>query len=267
MRILLCLLAVVAAAQGSEASGLRAYRAHDYARAFAIWSADALSGDRESQFHLALLYLDGEGVAKDPAEARVWMRSAAQRGSEAAQFELGWFLADGIGGAPDPVEARTWYERAAAHGHRRAMNELGRLCLKGRGGPVDYLRAYQLFRQASLTDTAAMFNVGYMHEHGLGRAVDLVEAAAWYSLAAEHREPGAAEDRDRLLARLSPADRERVPARLLRIGFARFRADLWENGAYYVAVVNNLWVFVSGSVFLIGLLWRRLRATSRTPAR
>ena len=40
----------------------------------------AAHGEPEAQYDLALLYLRGHGVAHDPAEARRWLRLAAQQG-------------------------------------------------------------------------------------------------------------------------------------------------------------------------------------------
>jgi TPR repeat protein len=40
----------------------------------------AAHGEPEAQYELALLYLRGQGVPHDPAEARRWLRLAARQG-------------------------------------------------------------------------------------------------------------------------------------------------------------------------------------------
>ena len=48
----------------------------------------AEQGDAEAQKRLALLYLQGRGVAKDPREAEKWYRKPAGQGDPDAQSAL-----------------------------------------------------------------------------------------------------------------------------------------------------------------------------------
>jgi hypothetical protein len=52
------------------ADGVAAYRAGDYATAFALWEPLAEAGDARAQFHLGALYYEGRGVARNTATAR-----------------------------------------------------------------------------------------------------------------------------------------------------------------------------------------------------
>lgn len=47
------------------------------------------SGDASVQYALGLRYSEGKGVAKDPTQALVWWRKAAEQGNATAQHKLG----------------------------------------------------------------------------------------------------------------------------------------------------------------------------------
>ena len=61
----------------------------------------------------AVCYDNGQGVAKDDAEAVKWYRKAAEQNDAWAQFNLGYCYANGQGVAKDKVEAVKWYRKAA----------------------------------------------------------------------------------------------------------------------------------------------------------
>ena len=65
----------------------------DPARARQMYSyAASYFGDPDAQYHLARIYLDGNGVAKDPKQAVRWLSLAAQKGQYQAQATLGAML-------------------------------------------------------------------------------------------------------------------------------------------------------------------------------
>jgi uncharacterized protein len=68
----------------------------DPARALEMFSyAASYFGDRDAQYHLARLYLDGKGVARDARQAARWLSRAANKGQHHAQAQLGWMLFNG----------------------------------------------------------------------------------------------------------------------------------------------------------------------------
>jgi hypothetical protein len=214
------------AAYGLDA-GLRAYRSGDYSKAFQLWLPEAKLGDGDAQYHIGLLYRDGQGVSKDLDEALRWLRLSAGHGFDPGQTELGWFLAKGMGGPADYAEARKWCEKAVAQGNPRAKNLLGILYLNGRGVQQDYGRAFQLFYDASKNSKPATYNVGYMYERGYGRQQDLVEAGAWYSIAADKGEPGAKEKWNEITARLSPEESSALRWRARKLYYGQLLGDRW----------------------------------------
>jgi hypothetical protein len=76
--------------------------------------ARAEQGDAEAQFKLGLMYVNGQGVPQDYAQAVGWYRKAAEQGYAAAQYNLGRMYETGRGVPRDDVEAHLWQDLAAA---------------------------------------------------------------------------------------------------------------------------------------------------------
>ncbi len=129
----------------------------------------AATGFTTAQLHLAELYQRGDaGVAANPAEARVWMRRAADGGDAKGMHNYGMALYDGVGGSQNQGEALDWLTRAA---------ELG------------------------LVDS--QFNVAKLYETGdQGIQPDLTEAYKWYLIAARAGDGDAQSAVERLRATL-----------------------------------------------------------------
>lgn len=98
------------------AEGLEAYDAGDYETVIEAWQPLAAAGHLDAQVSLADLYLNGLGVAADPAAAALWYRRAAEAGDPVAQLNLGDLYARGLGVLRDPVEAVVWFDLAARQG-------------------------------------------------------------------------------------------------------------------------------------------------------
>jgi hypothetical protein len=60
-------------------------------------------------------------VTKDAAEAVKWFRKAAEQGDAKAQYNLGLCCGSGEGTAKDPVEAYMWLSVAATGGQGEAL--------------------------------------------------------------------------------------------------------------------------------------------------
>ena len=118
---LLLVLTTAAAATDADqelrfAEGLEAYDAGDYDTVIEAWQPLAEAGHLEAQVSLADLYLNGLGVAPDPAAAALWYRRAAEAGDPVAQLNLGDLYARGLGVPRDRVEAVAWLALAACQG-------------------------------------------------------------------------------------------------------------------------------------------------------
>jgi TPR repeat protein len=172
----------------------------------------AETGNVNAQLALAQLYLRGDGVAKDLAEAARWYREAASKNNDAnAQYALGVLLDRGIGVEKDPIEALLWFQRAAQQGHPAALTNTGVAYSRGEVVPRDYAKAFSYFQRAAEAGVAqAQFNLGLLYENGLGIQKDPVQAYRWYSAAASGGDPGAGQALERLMPTMTAEDLARA---------------------------------------------------------
>jgi TPR repeat protein len=87
----------------------------------------AVAGDRDAQYRLALLYRDGIGLDADPRQAAEWFYRAALQGDARAQLNLGVLYANGTGVARDLSESLIWLRKAAAQGSAEAKRIIEQL--------------------------------------------------------------------------------------------------------------------------------------------
>ena len=120
----------------------------------------------------------------DSSVAIVACENAVKLNSDNARlvFELGRAL-DKKGSA---AEANTNYEKAAKLGSSAAIYNLGYNYENGVGVSVDMEKAMGLYKQAAaLGDAEAMTNVGWGYENGKGLEQNNEKAAEWYRNAAD----------------------------------------------------------------------------------
>jgi hypothetical protein len=147
--------------------------------------AKAEAGDPNSEFQLGLAYANGQGVAKDLAEAVKWYRKAAEQNFAPAQTSLGYCYEGGIGVAKDDVEAVKWFRKAAEQNFAPAQSDLGARYCNGVGVAKDYVEGYKWLRKAAEQNFAdAQNNLGACYYNGQGVAKDYVEGYKWWLLAA-----------------------------------------------------------------------------------
>lgn len=177
----------------------------------------AEAGDAAAQNALGLRYSEGKGVAKDPAQALVWWRKAADQGEANAQYRLGEIYngtySDILYGVPkDAAQAVTWYRKAAEQGYAAAQRRLGVSYLNGEGIPNSMQNPFLvseenkvigvgwLRKAAERGDAGAQFILGgHLNEGKIGpdgwqTAPDpsaVAEAVKWYRKAADQGLPGA----------------------------------------------------------------------------
>jgi TPR repeat protein len=179
--LLLChACAVFAAPEDGYRSGMDAYRAGDVVKAMALLRPSADAGHARSQSLLA--YILNQAEFND--EAVAYYRKAAAQGEPDGEYGLGSLYAAGEGVKRDPAEARKWITRAAEHGHAAAINSLAQAYMDGELGIDETQRngaeALRWMRRAAelgygpaLERLAAAYRKG---AYGLG--VDLKQADA-----------------------------------------------------------------------------------------
>ena len=116
---------------------------------FAETRTKAEQGLAEAQSNLGLMYVKGQGVTRDYAEAVKWYRKAAEQGLAEAQYNLGQMYYKGQGVTRDYAEAVKWFRKAAEQGLAAAQYNLGVMYRKGEGVTRDYEKAYIWFARAA----------------------------------------------------------------------------------------------------------------------
>lgn len=118
-------------------------------RAAEAYQKAAETGHLRAMNDLALMYLKGTGVSKDPAKARELYKSAAEKDLDISQYQLAELMRKGEGGDEDIDGALKWYKRAADQGNVTAMMKLGELYADDENGvKADYPRAYAWYALA-----------------------------------------------------------------------------------------------------------------------
>lgn len=192
----------------------------DYAKAIYYFTLAANRGHMLALYNLAMMHLNGFGTPRSCNNALQFIKSVAERGSwglrlqdayklyragevdyalllysEAA--ELGYEVAQGNvahiydeGGSKMTTDSKrkalAAYEISAQQGAVGADLKIGDFYYYGMGTEVNYRKAVTHYRAASEARNAqAMFNLAYMHEHGIGLPQDLHLAKRFYDMAAE----------------------------------------------------------------------------------
>ena len=102
-------------------------------------------GHAEAQFNLALMYVNGQGVAQDHGEAVKWYQKAAEQELAQAQYNLGLMYGLGQGVAQNFVLAHMWWTLSARQGHQGATKN--RDIVAGGMTPEQIAEAQKLARE------------------------------------------------------------------------------------------------------------------------
>jgi uncharacterized protein len=94
------------------------------------WSEQAAAG-RDAAALEAMAHAHLDQATPDPAQAALWLRSAAREGSASAMAHLAYLHTEGLGVDRDGAQAVTWYERAVEAGLVQHTLTLGWAYLRG----------------------------------------------------------------------------------------------------------------------------------------
>jgi hypothetical protein len=147
---------------------------------------EADTSDTAAMTLLGELYVDGLGVRQDWTKAADWFRLASQRGDPQAAYALAMLMLDGKGVAKNPAEARRLLE-SSADAVPQAATSLG-LMLLGDQKPEADRRAVELLRRAAhARDPEALYALAVLTRQGRGVTRDIPEAARLMGEAAAER--------------------------------------------------------------------------------
>lgn len=175
----------------------------DLAHAFAWYEKAAAQGLPQAQWNLGELYATGlPGVEADAKKATTLCKRAANAGFVPAQATLGALFAR----AKKHDRAVHWWTLAAEQGDLEALFNAGQSYRLGLGVEKDASRAFAMLLKAAQGGLAvAQSRIGLSYATGEGAALDPIEAAKWFELAALGGDTAAAANWDRAKKTLSPA--------------------------------------------------------------
>jgi TPR repeat protein len=115
-----------------------------------LFSKSAALGDANAMVELAESYSNGEGVAKNDAEALEWFTLAAKAGNSSAMLSLGGLYLLGNDGVEQSDEdAAKWFQKAADLKNAAAIYDLGKLYEDGQGVPRNMDKAKELYLESA----------------------------------------------------------------------------------------------------------------------
>jgi TPR repeat protein len=147
--------------------------------------SEAQSGDRAAEYWLALIYHQGNSVAKNDEQFVAWLTKSAEQGYAPAQQLLQ--PANSASLDRDRVKAEMFLLRGAEQGNADSQFWLGVAYEQNWFGTTDVKEAANLFRKAAEQGQPdAQASLGMLYEYGDGVEQDYTAAAEWYRKAAEH---------------------------------------------------------------------------------
>ena len=96
-----------------------------------------------AQYALGRMYIRGEGIPEDKAEAFKWFSRSAEQGNLDSQHELGNCYILGRGVSQNISKAYKWWSIAANRGYANSQYNLGRMYFIGQGTPQNYIKSYK----------------------------------------------------------------------------------------------------------------------------
>jgi TPR repeat protein len=146
----------------------------------------AKTGDARAMAMLGAIYQNGLGTTPNEDEAIRWYAAAAEKDQREAQFSLAMIYLDGKRGITMIGAGEALLEKAAANGHPIAAFNLAMLLTGDQTGNVDWPRIAGLLRVAADQGIAdGQYNLGLLYLDGQGVEKNVTEAAKLFAKAAQ----------------------------------------------------------------------------------
>ncbi|KHJ40822.1 ribosomal protein S5 domain protein [Trichuris suis] len=166
--------------------------AEDFSMALKYFQLASQSGSVFAMYNLGQMHSLGLGVLRNCHTAVEFFKNVAERGKWSSML-MEAYNAYQNGEVPFQNEdernqrALLLWDRAANQGSSFARVKVADYHYYGKGTPVDYEEAVANYKVASelQRNAQAMFNLGYMHEQGIGIRRDLHLAKRFYDMAVE----------------------------------------------------------------------------------
>lgn len=141
--------------------------------------------DANAQYHLGMLYANGQGVELDHGKAYAWLQQASDQGVAEASSAIAWLYSMGHGVEQDESMAGKWFIRAAEQGSVRDQYTVAGMYRWGRFGAVtDVDKALYWYHKAAAQGLShAQHSLGRIYSSGKMVKQDKKQAYLWFSLA------------------------------------------------------------------------------------
>lgn len=136
------LMAVAAPSFADGKAGLKAYEQGDFATALREFMPLAEAGQASAQAAVGQMYLNGEGVPQDAAQAAIWLEKAAEGGNARARYQIGNMYAAGMGVPADDMKASYYLIKAANQNMAVAQLAMAQRFYHGQGVPKDMVQSF-----------------------------------------------------------------------------------------------------------------------------
>lgn len=153
--------------------------------------ADEKHNDELAQYHLGLMYLEGNGVAMDTKIAEKWFKKAANSGHVQADGELKKLYkkiiieSTTVADDDDNTDVLEYRRKAALNGDVSLQLQLGNAYYKGDGVARNYTEAYSWYSKAAENGNAdAQAKLAWMYYKGYGTKKSKSSAIVWWQKAA-----------------------------------------------------------------------------------
>lgn len=130
------------------ASGIAAFEAKEFRRAWQMLEPLSDQGIEEAQYRCAVMVQNGLGVIARPKEAAALMLQAAEKDYPLAQHSMGVMNLFGEGVEQNTEQAIFWLERAGENGLAGSWSTLGLIYKEGRGVEPDEEKANACYAKA-----------------------------------------------------------------------------------------------------------------------
>ena len=157
------------------------------------WLVDASShGDGYSSLLLGKMFLYGKHVSQNFDTAQFFFADSAYKENTESIYWLGLMFERGYGVDIDYDIARAFYQNSQNNKRKKqALNNLNVLACQNKGKRNRKLTPYKTLASLSENSRTALFNLGWIAEHGTCRHKNSKKALKFYQLAADKKSPHA----------------------------------------------------------------------------
>jgi TPR repeat protein len=191
---------------GAFADGMKALAAKKPTVAIDEFAIESLRGDLKSTLLLVHLYSAGKVVDKSASRVDFYLKDLEATNSPFGLALLAELYLSGISTPKNAALAFKNAQRAAALGSDSGMLTLARILIDETEFRNVREAGLWVRKCAELGNPNCHMFLGRLHNQGIGVSNDLVQAAAWFDLAAKAQVRNAADQKSAVLSRMSSAE-------------------------------------------------------------